>query len=99
MFGPKTRENGQFSGLDNYEIHSLYHSLNIIRVIKSRRLGWTGHVARTKKVRVLSLRGKPRGKKPLGRPRHRSEDNSRKDILERRVNTSKWIDLNQDLDY
>jgi hypothetical protein len=57
----------------------LYSSLNIIRQIKSRRIRWAGHVARLgDDIRVyIVLAGKPEGKRPLGRPRHRWEDGIR----------------------
>jgi hypothetical protein len=63
--------------LHNEELNDLYCSPNAVRVIKSRRMRWSGHVAcmweRRDIYRVLV--GKPEGKKPLGRPRHRWEDN------------------------
>ena len=64
------------------EIHSLYCSPNIVRVIKSRRLRWAVHVARMKTGRSAFkiLTGKPTGKRPLGSPRHRWEDNIRMDL-------------------
>ena len=79
IFGPKRNENGQWRRLQNAEIHSLYRSPNIVRVIKSRRLRWAGHVARMEKGRsaLKTLTGKPRGKRPLLRPRRRWEDNIR----------------------
>ena len=46
MFGPRRDENGEWRRLRNEELHSLYRSTNIVRVIKSRRLRWAGHVAR-----------------------------------------------------
>ena len=51
----------------------MYRSLIIVRMIKSRRLGWAGHVARKEDGRSAFkiLAGKPTGKRPLGRPRHR----------------------------
>ena len=73
MFGPKRDENGEWRRLHNKELHSLYSSPNIVRVIKSRRLRWAGHVARMEEGRsafkILTI--KPTGKKPLGRPRQR----------------------------
>ena len=54
-------------------------------MIKSRRLRWSGHVARI-------LTGKPTGKRPLGRPRHRWEDNIRMDLEEIGTNTGNWVD-------
>jgi hypothetical protein len=46
IFGPKREEDGSWRKLDNDELHSLYSSPNIVRVIKSRRIRWAGHVAR-----------------------------------------------------
>ena len=65
IFGPKRDENGEWRRLHNEELNSLYRSSNIVRVIKSRRLRWAGHVARMEEV----VTGKPTGKRPLGRPR------------------------------
>jgi hypothetical protein len=70
IFGPKREEDGSWRKLHNDEFHSLYSSTNIVRVIKSRRMRWVGHVARTgegKDVRRV-LVGRPEGKRPLGRP-------------------------------
>ena len=66
-------ENGEWRRLHNEELHSLYRSPNIVRVIKSRRLSWAGHVARMEEGRSAFkiLTGKPTGKRPLGRPRRR----------------------------
>ena len=62
----------------------MYRSSNIARVIKSRRLRWTGHVSKMKEGRsdFKVLTGKPTGKRPLGRPRRRWEDNIRMDLEE-----------------
>ena len=85
IFGPKrgvvTRE---WIRLHNKELNDLYSSPNIIQVIKSRRMKWVGHVAhmggRRGACRVLV--GKPEGKRPLGRPRYRWEDNIKMDHQE-----------------
>ena len=71
--------NGDCRRLHNEELHSLYRSPNIVRVIKSRRLRRVGHVARMEEGRSAFkiLTGKPTGKRPLGRPRRRWEDNIR----------------------
>ena len=68
IFGSKRDENGEWSRLHNEELHSLYRLSNIIRVIKSRRLRWTGHVARMEEGRSAFkiLTGKPTGKRPGG---------------------------------
>jgi hypothetical protein len=62
--------------MHNEELHILYSSPNIIRQIKSRRMRWAGHVARMGEERNVYkvLMGKPEGKRPLGRPRRRWED-------------------------
>ena len=67
-------------------------STNIVRVIKSRRLRWAGHVARMEEVRssFKILTGKPSGKRPLWRPRLRWEDNIRMDIEEIGINAGNW---------
>ena len=79
----------------------MYRSPNIVRVIKFRRLRWTGHVARMEEGRSAFkiLTGKPIGKRPLGRPRCRLEDNVRIDIKEIGLNTRNWDDSTQDRDY
>ena len=70
-------------------------------MIKSRRLRWAGHVARMDETRSAFkiLAGKPTGKRPLGRPRHRWEDNIRMDLKEIGINTRSLVDLVQDKDY
>jgi hypothetical protein len=73
IFGPKREEDGLWRKLRNYEHHSLYSSPNIVRVIKSRRMRWAGHVARMGDGRGVYriLVGRPEGKGPLGRHRRR----------------------------
>ena len=85
--------------LHNAELHELYSSTNIIRNLKSRRLRWAGHVARMGQSRnaYRVLVGKPEGKRPLGRPRHRWEDNI-KWIWGRWVDSGDWIVLDEDRD-
>ena len=76
IFGLKRDENGKWRRLHNEELHSLYRSPNIVRVIKSRRMRWAGHVAKMEEGRSAFkiLTGKPKGKRPLGRPRRRWEE-------------------------
>ena len=82
IFEPKKDENGEWTRLHNEELHSLYRSPNIVRVNKSRRLRWAGHVARMEEGRSAFkiLTGKPTGKRPLGRPRRIWEDIIRMDL-------------------
>ncbi|KAJ4431417.1 hypothetical protein ANN_20014 [Periplaneta americana] len=84
-FGAKRDEvTGEWRKLHNAELHALYSSPDIIRNIKSRRLRWVGHVARMGESRnaYRVLVGRPEGKKPLGRPRRRWEDNIKMDLRE-----------------
>jgi hypothetical protein len=77
IFGPKRDEvTGEWRKLHNEELHNLYSSPDIIGQIKSRRMRWAGHMARMVEGRNVYrvLVGKPEGKRPLGRPRHRWED-------------------------
>jgi hypothetical protein len=85
IFGPKRYEvTGEWRRLHNKEIYALYSSPNIIRVMKSRRLRWAGHVARMGERRgaYRALVGKRDGRRPLGRPRRRWEDNIKMDLRE-----------------
>jgi hypothetical protein len=73
----------------------LYSSPDIIRQIKSRRMRWAGHVASMGEERNVYrvLMGKPEGKRPLGRPRHRWEDGIRMDFREVGCGSVDWIQL------
>ena len=84
----------------NEELNDLYSSPNIVRMIKSRRMRWAGHVARMGEERGAHrvLVGKPEGKRPLGRPRHRWVDNIRMDLQEVGWGCMDWIGLAQDRD-
>jgi hypothetical protein len=98
IFEPIREEDGSWRKLHNDELHSLYSSPNIVRVIKSRRMRWARHVTRMEEgtgvYRVLV--GRPEGKRPLGRPRHRWEDNIKMDLREIGVDGANWILLAQD---
>jgi hypothetical protein len=73
IFGPKREEDGSWRKLHNDELQSLYFSTNIVRVIKSRRMRWAGHVARMGEGRGVYriLVGSPKRNRPLGRLRSR----------------------------
>jgi hypothetical protein len=78
IFGPKRDGlTGEWRKLHNEELNDLYSSPNIVKVIKSRRMRWAGHVARMEEERGVHkvLVGKPEEKRPLGRPRRRWENN------------------------
>jgi hypothetical protein len=98
IFGPKREEDGSWRKLHNDEIHSLYSSPNIVRVIKSKRMRWTGHVTRMEEGRSVyrvSV-GRPEGKRPLERPRRRWEDNIKLDLRKIVIDVANWIQLAQD---
>ena len=80
--------------------YDLYSLPNIVRVVKSRRMRWVGHVARMMEGRVVHkvLVGKPEGKGPLGRPRRRWEDNIKRDLQEIVRGFGDWMKLAQDRD-
>ena len=81
-------------------LNFLYSSPNILRVIKSRRMRWAGHVAPMGERRVVYriLVRKPEGKRPLGRPKLRWEDNINMDLQEVGSGDMDWIELAQDKD-
>ena len=91
---------GEWRKLYNEEFNYLYCSLHIIRVIKFIRMIWAGHVARMgERIGVYrDLVGKPEGKRTLGRPRRRWEDNTKTNLQEVGCNNMDWIELAQDRD-
>jgi len=100
VFGLKRDEvTGEWRKLLNEELRDLYSLPNILRVVKSRRMRWAGHVASMGEVRGVHrvLVGKPEGKRPLGRPIRRWEDNIKMDIQEV-GGCGDWMELAQDRD-
>ena len=100
-FGPKRDGvTGEWRKLHNEELNDLYSSTNIVRVIKSRRLRWAGRVARMEEGKVVHrvFVGKPEGKRPLGRPRRRWEDNIKLDLQQVGRGCGDWMELAQDRD-
>jgi hypothetical protein len=99
IFGPKRdRVTGGWRKLHNEELHNLYSSPSIIRIIKSGRMRWAGHVARMGEMSnmYMLLVGKPEGKRPLGRPRRRWINNMKRDLLEIGLSVVDWIGQAQD---
>jgi hypothetical protein len=98
IFGPKREEDGLWREVHNDELHSLYSSPNIVRVIKSRMIRWAGHLTRmgegTGGYRVLV--GRPVCKRPLGRPRRGWEDNIMMNLREIEIDGANWIQLARD---
>jgi hypothetical protein len=99
IFGRKREEVvGGWRRLHSEESHNLYTSPDIIRVIRSRRMIWSGHVSLMKTMRnaYKILVGKPEGKRPLGRPRSRWEGNIRTVLKGTGWEGVDWIHLAQD---
>jgi hypothetical protein len=98
IFGPKREEDGSWRKLHNDELHSLFSSTNIVRVIKSRRMRWARHVARMGEGRGVCrvLVGRPEGKRQLGRSRRMWEDNIKLNLRETGIDGANWIQLPQD---
>ena len=101
VFGPKREEvTEEWRKQHNEELNDLYSLPNIVRVVKSRRMRWLGHVARIGEDigvhRVLV--GKPEGKRPLGIPRRRWEDDIKMDLREVGGGCGDWMELAQDRD-
>ena len=98
--GQRDEVTGEWRKLHNEELKGLYSSPSILRVIKSRKMRWAGHVARMGEGREVYrvLVGKPEGKRPLGRPRRRWEDNIRMDLQEVGLGYEDWTGLAQDRD-
>ena len=95
IFGPK--KDGvteELRKLHNEELNDLYTSPNIVLLIKSRILRWVGHVARMEEGRGVHkvLVGKPDGKRPLGRPRRRWEDNIKMALQEVGRGCGDWME-------
>ena len=101
IFGPRRDEvTGEWRRMHTEELNDLYSSLNIVWVLKSRRMRWAGHVARMGEERGVYrvLVGKPEGRRPLGRPRRRWVDNIKMDLQEVGCRYMYWIGLAQDRD-
>jgi len=101
IFGPRRDEiTGDWRRLHNEELNVLYSSHNIVRVIKSRRIRWAGHMARMGEERWVHrvVVERPEGKRPLGRPRRRWVDNIRMDLQEVGCGYKDWTGLAQDRD-
>ena len=100
VFGPKRDQvTGELRKLHN-ELSDLYPLLNIVWMVKSRRMRWARHVARMEEGRGVHrvMVGKPEGSRPLGRPRRRWEDNIKTDLQEVGGGFGDWVELAWDRD-
>jgi hypothetical protein len=95
IFGTKREEDGSWVKLHNDEFHSLYSSPNIVRVIKSRRVGYVARMGEGRGVYRVLL-GRPEGKRSLGRPKRRWKDNIKLELREIGIDGAIWIQLAQD---
>jgi len=98
IFGPKREEVAEgWRKLHSEELHNLNTYPNTIQVIKPRRMGWAGHVSCMREMgnAYSILVGKSEGNKPLGRSRHRWEDNIRMDLSDIEWEVVDWIHLPQ----
>jgi hypothetical protein len=86
---------GGWRKLRNEKLHNLYSSPNIIRMIKTRRMRWAGHVARMRPNRNVYriLEGNLEGKRPLGKPKHRWLNNIKTDLRVIELSSMDWVDL------
>jgi hypothetical protein len=97
IFGPKRDEvTGGWRKLHEEELHNLYYSPSIIRMFRSRKMRWAGHLVQMEKMIAYKiLVGRPEGKNPLRRRRRRWEDDIRIDLREIGWSGMEWIDLAQ----
>jgi hypothetical protein len=101
VFGPKRDEvTEEWRKLHNEELGDLYPLPNIVRVVKSRRMRWAGHVALMGEGRDVHrvLVGKPEGKRPMRRPRRRWECNTKMDLQEVGGGFRDWMEMAEDWD-
>jgi len=101
IFGPRRHEvTGECRKLHNEDLNDLYSSHNIFLLIKSKRIRWAEHVVCMGEKRGVYevLVGKPEGRRPIGRPRHRWEDNIKMDLQEVGCGGMNWIELGQVMD-
>jgi hypothetical protein len=98
IFGPKREEDKSWRKLHNVEPHSLYSSPNIVRVIKSRKMRWVGHVAYMRECRGVYrvMVGEAQREETSGKTMPKWKDNIKMDLREIRINGANWIWLAQE---